>query len=141
MDLEEQVLSVQQINHLKELGVEVKDTALTWVKLNRDRYGNFNENAKWKIEVNPYYYYVLQAAEFVPTLTLQEVLEMLPDPITVLGIEYQLVEYKSVELGDFSVDYVSTTDHSVESIQGKTRLEAAYKMLCWVAKNNYLMKS
>lgn len=70
-----QVLSVEQMKHLKELGLDTSDGSMCWC------YALSYKNAKWELEI---YEDVIDQKrdsnfwETLPTYTLQDILDKLP---------------------------------------------------------------
>lgn len=118
------VLSAGEIVHLHELGVEIKDTAISITYA-------------WKDEI---------VKNIVPTLTMQELWRMLPNSIISEDVEYGLymepniVGYRSwsgAEIDRTLISFEPDKDH----IEDWTELDLLYRLLCWVAENGYLNKS
>ena len=70
-----QVLSVEQMKHLQELGLDTSDGSMCWC------YALSYKNAKWELEI---YEDVINQKresafwEIIPTYTLQDILDKLP---------------------------------------------------------------
>ena len=124
MKIEELVLSIEQMMHLKELGLEVKDTALCWYDdcvNGTDTF--FEEDLK----------------ECVLTLTLREILELLPKSIIVENPGWDS-ETIFLEI-DWSESFISYDgEYLTHSCETHDLLNASYNMLCWVLENGYLKK-
>ena len=132
MKIEEHVLSVEQMKHLKELGMKVEDTALCWWEYHTDEFVVMPVNS---VPEGLYY----------PTLTLQEILELLPRRIATESnpnyTEYKLEIYPDYQVISY-VDVRSGKEAWGElwgdSVQ-MSILNAAYAMLCWVLEKGYLI--
>ena len=109
MKIEEQVLSIEQAKHLQELGLDMSDAALCWVRYTRDRYGNKCEGS-WHIDVRCYKTMgILQECEEIPTYTLQEILDKLPVIIFNNGKSYEInVRFDGV----YNVSYMNVGEYA-----------------------------
>lgn len=82
-----QILSVEQMKHLKELGLDTSDGSMCWC------YALSYKNAKWELEI---YEDVINQKrdsafwEIIPTYTLQDIFDKLPRYINVFCITYKL---------------------------------------------------
>ena len=120
--IEEHVLTIEQIRHLKELGVEVKDTALCW----------------YEGEVLPSSEFFEEDLNYVSdvTFTLQEILKILPKKFSSNGIEYEFrMDY--LELYGYKLTYIIKQRSIFDNVVfiNENPLECAYDMLCWVSEN------
>ena len=137
MKIEEQVLSIEQMKHLQELGVDTSDASMYWVRAKRI-IGKQKNNCidrdmgKWKLSLSKSM--VLPAAwavESVPTYTIGDLIEKLPkyfhakeNPIEMCAIN---------ESGAFAVDYFNIAKSCEKD---DTIKNALYKSLCWVAEKH-----
>lgn len=121
MKIEEQVLTIEQAKHLKELGLDMSDAVFCWEV-------NFPDTRVERMGTcHP------MDIELVPTYTLQELLDKLPTDINyenrtyrlILDMYYEVIFYSSQERG------------YVKCFQNKM-LIAVYEMLCWIVENGYL---
>ena len=129
MKLEEQVLSVEQVEHLKELGVDFKDSAMCWLKSNSGKYF-----------VAPIS--LVMHDDYIPTLTFQEILEeQLPSEI-MFGYDrtFLIIDKADVEISYMREDYNGELTVKCICFDGQNMLSNAYHMLCWVIENGYLNK-
>lgn len=125
--MNKQVLSVEQMQHLQELGLELKPTMLHYT------YNNLIEDKKW-------YLTVLTSSIFeqIPTYTLQDILDTLPEFIYDDGYNYYLnLAVDSVRSWCASYDSydIGTT---LEYFNDETPIDAAYGLLCWAIENGYV---
>ena len=137
MKIEEQVLTIEQMNHLKELGLEFYETSLCWyLNFFSLEYDHVGINKRTKSD------YLQEKRDNlsspIPTLTLQEILEMLPKKIEINSREY----YLFINYQDGEVSYAIAEDemfytNMFEDIWPNT-LQGVYNMLCWVIKQGYL---
>ena len=116
--MDKQVLSIEQMQELEKLGIDTTKASMCW-----NTYDSFliANNSDLKNAFN------YSDDDWVPTFTLQDILEMLPKMIhnefleLIISVEYYICRYKNVcNLG------------------GDNPLEAAFNMLIWCKQNNYI---
>lgn len=87
MKIEEQVLSREQMEHLRELGVDTSDASMYWVRAKRitgKQRNNVldNEMGKWRLSLSKSIVHSVDwAVESVPTYTIGDLIEKLPKDI------------------------------------------------------------
>ncbi|MDD3038839.1 hypothetical protein [Bacteroides sp.] len=132
MRMTQQVLSIEQMRHLKDLGVDTSGASMAWQSgvcmKDRDEwllyaYGNCNLS----------YRYVEK------TFTLQDILELFPKLI-VQNNSFLDIRPNIIYSG-LCVSYVDVNSHeTIEVFRSDNLLDAAYETLCWLAENDYLNK-
>ena len=135
MKIEEQVLSIEQMKHLQELGVDTSDASMYWVRAKRitGKQRNDvldNEMGKWRLSLSKSI--VLPAAwavESVPTYTIGDIVEKLPIEIGTLN--RGIVIQRSYVGAGYFIDKLCPFSFSDLSL-----LESLYNLLCWVAENH-----
>lgn len=125
-----QVLSVEQMKHLQELGVDTSKASMMYHFWVDKKYKNcFLLSAD---TATPY------DSENVPTFTLQDMLEMMPRELYILEEKFILEIYPFLDswyvryMPDEKSELVPYSFHSYKIIN------AAYQCLCWLAENGYL---
>ena len=136
--MSKQVLSIEQMHNLQELGVDTSKTNFYWHRTKS--LNNYQEWDEWKL-----HYGVLKLArgfkaincEYVRTFTLQDILDLLPSEIkensecNILSIDkfsdYWYVRY---ELSDEFEPLIS--------FEFKELIDASYEMLCWCIENGHV---
>lgn len=131
--MSKQVLSVEQMRHLKELGIDTSDASAVWV--NVDKHGD------WDVEFlgNQPIPHTNEQDEFVPAYTLQDVLDKLPEEIKYKRKDYHLELW--LREGEWSIGYLHFDIDDVlyaHHEQDKEILNAAYEMLGWCIKEGYV---
>jgi hypothetical protein len=130
------VLSKEKANSLKELGLSFKDAVMSWQSMLTEPTGNpiRKRKLKWNLKFN-----ILHESgvvcdglirrEVIPTLTLQEIINLLPKSITVDNDCYNLrIEY---HISDYVFCYFRNGDlKEILTISDPNILQAAYKTLC-----------
>lgn len=139
MAIIDQVLSISQMLHLKELGIDTSKASMSLVY--RDAYGDIVE---WEIvsewheadigEHNPY------IRSLYGTFTLQDVMDLLPKQIKSNGRTYYLFIDHQVNrvaygfIGEYGMSWLSP----IFSFSDRPLLDALYKMLVWCIENGYV---
>ena len=132
-----QVLDVQQMQHLQELGLEMKETMLYWARCVDNNPRAATHYGKWVlIKGNNAQTVGLMHWEFIPAYTLQDVLDLLPKQI---GAKYT---YDLCILPE-SISYTQFIEGEMREIIyeipiGSNLLDSTYEMLCWCIKNGYV---
>lgn len=127
VNMENQVLSIEQMNHLKELGVDTSGASMAWQRGSATRH-------EWVL------YAVgnmsLSLLEKEHTFTLQDMIDLMPRK---LNSKAEL----QVDLNDnsFSYFYVENAyDYQlIAKFVSDKLINSAYCMLCWLAENDYLI--
>ena len=133
-----QVLSIEQMKHLQELGVDTSKAKLCWYAIYETLPNWYNE-LRIRDKVFDDYY------PFMPTFTLQDMLEMMPESIT---SDNMLYHFEILKLGSsYSIGYKGIVEeyngdcnmikyHTL--LWDKNLLTCVYEMLCWLVENGYL---
>ena len=136
--MSKQVLDIEQMQHLQELGMELKETLLYWCRIHDSRPRAATNNGKWTLckgKNNPCV--AIQHWEYIPAYTLQDVMDKLPVDINgeiVDGYNLRILK----ERDEWCVDYVHFSGHSLCVYEDKELIDAAYEMLCWCIENGYV---
>ena len=126
-----QVLSVEQMKHLQEIGLELRNTSmLLWYK-----------QMLGKIPISDWELSVWRESLFsedhvYPAYTLQDILDKLPKPIETEDYEFELYIY--YHENGVSVFYDDGDITQLAFFSKPTLLESAYEMLCWCIENGYV---
>lgn len=131
-----QCLDVHQMQHLQELGLELKETLLYWARCVDNNPRASTHYGKWVlIKGNIAQTVGLMHWEFIPAYTLQDVLDALPTSIRHNDCTYYLGMAKR------GIAYELYSEHGmVQAIQfgRRTLIDAAYEMLCWAIENKFV---
>lgn len=162
--MKNQTLSIEQMKHLKALGVDVSKASMVCLFIDEDcneidwdsveNHGKDkplyewydDENDHW-VEATPEYFaaesgtYDHSNRESCGVFTLQDILELLPKIINKPGknqCAFFRILYRSN--GEVSVKYSYGFDDEFEGVffKGLDLLNCVYQMLCWLAENGYL---
>lgn len=130
--MENQVLTVEQMQELEALGIDISKASIFWIVNVK------NEKGKEKDLIPPFLSFHkttqkvgMQCFECIPTFTLQDILEMLPRTINYDG---------SKRLRVLPPNEIEYTNYSLEGHfkHGDSLLEAAFNMLKWCKQKNYI---
>ncbi len=136
--MSKQCLNVEQMQHLKELGVDTSNANFYWHRTKS--LNNYEEWDEWKL-----YYGVLKLArgfttincEYVRTFTLQDILDLLPEEIYTEENELATLKIYFPNDGYWEFSYMGL-HKCMEFFLEENLIDAAYEMLCWVIENGYL---
>ena len=131
MKIKEQVLSIEQMKHLQELGVDTSDASMVWIKQDATLLPDNIKELWW---VDTYYDSLKPMVEqedsaFVQTYTISDLIEKLPIEIGTLN--RGIVIQRSYVGAGYIKDNLSPVSFSNSSL-----LESLYNLLCWVAENH-----
>lgn len=127
MEIEEQVLSREQMKHLQELGVDTSDASMVWVKQEPSQNSD-DEFVPWKVFVfKDWMKYHIGAETFIQTYTIGDLIEKLPKDVRNYDLEIHC---------DFNcLGYAAASDFEY-SIEYDRLIDGLYDLLCWVAENH-----
>ena len=136
-----QVLDVQQMQHLQELGLELKETILYWARCVDNNPRAATHYGKWVlIKGNNSQSIGLMHWEFIPAYTLQDVLDALPKDISKDGCTWYASLY--IDFENNRIAYGNTDRYGFEIYHEimieKNLIDAAYSMLCWAIENKFV---
>lgn len=119
------------MQHLKELGMELKDTMLYWIVYKVGNEKNFVTTRENAMEV------IDESCGMLPAYTLQDVLDLLPKQI---GVEYNIYDLcifpESISYTQFIGGEIN--DNLFEVPINESLIDAAYSILCWAIENGYV---
>ena len=140
MKIEEQVLSIEQMKRLQELGVDTSDASMYWVRAKRiigKQRNNVldNEMGKWRLSLSKSIVHSVDwAVESVPTYTIGDLIEKLPKSDNSGDL---LIEYRNSELGYGVWDWGELYGiNAQQNFKDKPLKNALYDLLCWIAENH-----
>lgn len=125
MKIEEQVLSIEQMKHLQELGVDTSDASMCWMRY------DVGGVVKQFVEINDKKCIELYSGTPYPTYTIGDLIEKLP--------KYYYAKENPLEMcaingsGAFAVDYFNIANSCEKD---DTIKNALYKSLCWIAESH-----
>ena len=136
-----QCLDIEQMQHLQELGLELKETMLYWARCVDNNPRAATHYGKWVlIKGNNAQTVGLMHWEFIPAYTLQDVLDALPKDISKDGCTWYASLY--IDFENNRIAYGNTDRYGFEIYHEimieKDLIDAAYFMLCWAIDNKFV---
>ena len=126
MKIEEQVLSIEQMKHLQELGLDTSDGSMCWVA-GED---TSTDEEEWNLIIPNNFLMPYN----IPTYTIGDLLEKLPKSDNSGDL---LIEYRNSELGYGVWDWGELYGiNAQQNFKDKPLKNALYDLLCWVAENH-----
>lgn len=137
--MSKQVLSIEQMHHLQELGLDTSKSSFCRfplaIGLSDDGFPILSEK-EYIISERKY-----ESSFNYPAFTLQDILDLLPKEMSdkdddkfLLKVEYAILR-KVWYIGYYYYD-VAFNDNG--SCSGENLIDAAYEMLCWCIENGYV---
>lgn len=131
-----QVLSIEQMQHLQELGLDTSNASAFWC--NPDRHGD------WSLEFTYSCGGIIPQPnrhdDLCPAYTLQDVLDALPKDISKDGCTWSASLY--IDFENNRIAYGNTDRYGFEVYHEimieKDLIDAAYEMLCWCIENGHV---
>ena len=128
MKIEEQVLSIEQMKHLQELGVDTSDASMCWVA-GED---TSTDEEEWNLCIPNNFLMPYN----IPTYTIGDLIEKLPKHINGWN-DNRLVIDGDEDADYWYVVYKNRYEHSeTEYFDSENLLTALYNLLCWVAETH-----
>lgn len=142
MKIEEQVLSIEQMKYLQELGVDTSDASMYWVRAKRiigKQRNNVldNEMGKWRLSLSKNIVHSVDwAVESVPTYTTGDLFRKLPSSLKSDYLNSCIaIHTDGCDEPLISALYEYEYNNTIGKQVGDTIEEALYNLLCWVAIN------
>lgn len=144
--MRKQVLSVEQMQHLQELGMDTSNASMLhcrmyiddddheYVLVEKRHHNGGNEIVLEEIRNS-----VIYCRRVVPVYTLQDVLDLLPKQIGTEYIYDLCIFPESISYTQFIGGEMNDTMYEIP-INGNL-LDSAYEMLCWCIKEGHITKN
>lgn len=129
--MSKQVLSIEQMQHLNELGVDTSGAnSMVYNISETEEYCGCSRDI---VVIDGYINRYIDKRQ---AFTLQDILDFLPDKI----MEYQLCTEKIKMIGDFRyrVSYKNNVGCYLKFFIEDELIDSAYEMLCWCIDKGYL---
>ena len=121
MKIKEQVLSIEQMKHLQELGVDTSDASMFWIRY------DVGGVVKQYVEINDVKWREWSRATPYLTYTIGDIIEKLPKEVDDNRLEICLAD-KTIGYVHFGVcAYHEDYDNLIDGL---------YDCLCWLAENH-----
>lgn len=122
------VLSVEQMKHLQELGLNTSDASMLFQRGSATRH-------EWVLHVMGYADVSLREKEF--TYTLQDILDKLPHYLNPVPSEQILFAWM-IERDTISYRNVENVYECIKQFTNTCLIDAVYEMLCWCIEKGYV---
>lgn len=144
--MEQQVLSLEKMRHLQELGVDTSKASMCWNRIVRPANKPNTEDVvvlDWFVNTHKAVMHTpFDRVDVVPAFTLQDILDLLPvsikdgDRIYELRIKRMIfggekVMYSVLYEEQYSIDWYIMYSYP-------NLLDSAYEMLCWCIEQGYV---
>ena len=137
--MSKQVLSIKQMKHLQELGLELKkDTILVWARfmLSKTQISDWGD---WEIVYN--HSAITENSQTIPAYTLQDVMNALTKrkindgfcSRIIIDLSRRFISYHYKDK-----QYVKTVMKSFDSNRTGCLIDAAYELLCWAIGKKFV---
>lgn len=134
-----QVLSIEQMNHLQELGLDTSDASVYWKRVSHGSRIDDKSKGKWFLSLQKGFQTCgFMSYETLPAYTLQDILDKLPTLIIISSDFYKIC----IELscGYWDIYYYKSDATELISKKSENIIDVAYDMLCWCIENGYIKK-
>lgn len=137
-----QTLSIEQMQHLQELGLDTSNASMLYCDLYDEEYILVESKHRFDKEENAILLEgvrnsVIYCKKVTPAYTLQDVLDLLPATILHDKRIYEL----DINMCNESIEYVKTSVNDVLVGLRFTQIpliDAAYSLLCWAIENKFV---
>lgn len=132
--MSKQILSIEQMQHLQELGMDTSNASMVWGKYDgEEEYSHLLPRDEDVFER-------CLAVRYIPAYSLQDVLDALPKDISKDGCTWSASLY--IDFENNRIAYGNTDRYGFEAYHEimieKDLIDAAYEMLCWCIKNKHI---
>lgn len=137
--MSKQVLDIEQVKHLHELGLGTSKASAYWHRVVRMHTNEVVTN--WFVSfTEPIARLGTMKVESIKTYTLQDILDILPKDISREGCTWSASLY--IDYENNRIAYGNTDRDGFEIYHEvpicENIIDAAYEMLCWCIENGYL---
>ena len=128
--MEEQVCTIEQMEKLKELGIDISKASMHFLYMPT---AESIMRGVYEVDKEPSVFVSQKGMNHEhPTFTVQDILELLP--YTFDG--YYLKIYRGINMYYFIYESINKEDDVIQ--KGDTPISAAYNMLVYIAENEWL---
>lgn len=127
--MKKQVLSLEQMKHLHELGLDTSQASMEYIEDNNGRILCISKENEHNIKD------IEEGLIICDALTLQDILDLLPKEIEKDDKNYCLNVFRNYKT--YFVSY-HWGNNILISFEDELFINAAYKLLCWCIENGYV---
>lgn len=129
--MSKQVLDIEQMNHLKKLGVDTSEASTKeYIISETESYCGYSRSI---VIIDGYIEHYIEENK---TFTLQDILDLLPNVVISNNKYFKLCIEMSGE--KWCIYYYTADTTELISKDDIYLIDAAYEILCWCAENGYL---
>ena len=125
MKIEEQVLNIEQMKHLQELGVDTSDASMCWVA-GED---TFTDEEEWNLCIPNHFLLPYN----IPTYTTGDLIGKLPKTI---GIYHLMIDWNLMQIEYTNWSWQESVFRECFTLNDKPLINTLYDCLCWVAETH-----
>lgn len=132
-----QVLDINQMKHLQELGLDTSDASIYWVRKSHGSKIDDESKGKWFLSLQKEFIVCgFTSYEIIHTYTLQNIIDKLPPYLKPFQSE-QIIFAWIIERDTIAYRNVDDINDCFKHFTDSYLIDAAYEMLCWVIENGY----
>lgn len=133
MEILENVLSIEKMKHLQELGVNTGNASMTWMLYPYEEGKQLQLSLReWKTFKEPF-----RKEHCIPAFTFLDILELLPKEIKTGTDTYWITMYFSDNCWHICYSMSDEFDYYQEFLSCSL-IDAAYEMLCWCVEERLI---
>lgn len=133
-----QVLDINQMKHLQEIGLDTSDASIYWVRKSHGIKINDESKGKWFLSLQKEFMVCgFTSYEIIHTYTLQNIIDKLPPYLKPFQSE-QIIFAWIIERDTIAYRNVDDINDCFKHFTDNYLIDAAYEMLCWVIENGYI---
>lgn len=136
--MKKQVLKIEQMQHLRELGLELGNTMLCWRKKTVNSMG-VKVDGSWFLSLNqPIIVQNFLSYEQIQAFTLEDVMSVLPKTMLYDEALYKVdIWYNSI-IDGWCIGYYDGNNLHGPLFRNKYMIDVAYDMLCYCIENGFV---
>lgn len=133
-----QVLSIEQMKYLQDLGLDTSDASMYWVRRSHGSRIDDESKGEWFLSLQKEFMVCgFISYEILPTYTFQDIIELLPKEIKIVTDYYLTISTYDCDVWSIYYSMSDEFDYYKE-FKSDSLIDAAYEMLCWCIENGYI---
>lgn len=134
--MKNQVLSIDQMQYLKELGIDTNKASMCWVKIVDRGFPKLKGSCYLTLFNSDYQ--SNDSYEFTPVFTLIDIIYILPKYIYTHDVKFHLDISTKGECNPIWFVSYRADSEIIHTTYSKNVIDAVYEMLCWAVDNGYI---